>query len=506
MLAELRAADVPVSDAELAVVLPDAAIRARVLAGLGADGLAERGGGRLGAAIQVTASGIRASTTGAPRRHRTMLESDAGGRMRVVVCSNGADGHARPMIAVADAFVRRGWGVRVLTGARFRDDVVAIGAEHRALPPEADVQDEVALAERRSGLRALNEGAVAAFLAPAPAAWEALHMLLREEGADAVVTELAFVGAAGVAGLAPPERPFTVVCGVVPLGISSPDVAPFGLGIPPIRGPFNRPRNRLLTALAIRVLLAPLHREADRTLQAVGAASLHGGFFLDFIRAADLLAQFTVPEFEYPRSDAPANLRFYGPVARGVASARPLPAWWDGLDDAKPIVHVSQGTVANGDFGELVGPAFAALGNEDVQIVVTTGGPPVSALPPMPPNAFAADFIPYDRLLPRCDVFVTNGGYGGLHYAMEHGVPVVVAGDTEDKPETAARAAWAGSGIDLRTGRPSPTAIRKAVRRVLADPSYAAASARLGSAIRASSGAEGLVTDVERELARTPTG
>ncbi len=43
MLAELRAADVPVSDAELAVVLPDAEIRARVLAGLAADGLAERG-------------------------------------------------------------------------------------------------------------------------------------------------------------------------------------------------------------------------------------------------------------------------------------------------------------------------------------------------------------------------------------------------------------------------------------------------------------------------------
>ena len=43
VLAELRAADVPVSDAELAVVLPDAGIRARVLAGLAADGLAEPG-------------------------------------------------------------------------------------------------------------------------------------------------------------------------------------------------------------------------------------------------------------------------------------------------------------------------------------------------------------------------------------------------------------------------------------------------------------------------------
>ena len=34
---------------------------------------------------------------------------------------------------------------------------------------------------------------------------------------------------------------------------------------------------------------------------------------------------------------------------------------------------------------------------------------------------------------------LTNGGYGGVQYALAHGVPLVVAGDTEDKPEVAAR-------------------------------------------------------------------
>jgi UDP:flavonoid glycosyltransferase YjiC (YdhE family) len=319
------------------------------------------------------------------------------------------------------------------------------------------------------------------------------------EPADAVVAELAFVGAAGIIGLPAEKRPFAVTCGIFPLGVSSRDTAPFGLGLPPTRAPWNRARNRLLTTLAITVLLAPMHREADRTVRRIGAPSLRGRFFKDFIREADLIAQFTVPEFEYPRSDAPSNLRFYGPVARGVTSERRLPSWWDRLD-GRPLVHVSQGTVANIDFGELVAPTLAALGNQDVQIVVTTGGPPVSALPALPPNAFAAEFIPYDRLLPRTAVFVTNGGYGGLHYAMEYGVPVVVAGDTEDKPETAARASWAGIGINLRTGRPTATAVRRAVRRVLADPTYAASSARIGEAIRASRGADGLVADVEHAL------
>ena len=42
-------------------------------------------------------------------------------------------------------------------------------------------------------------------------------------------------------------------------------------------------------------------------------------------------------------------------------------------------------------------------------------------------------------LLPRTDVLVTNGGYGGVQQALAHGVPLVVAGRTEDKVEVAAR-------------------------------------------------------------------
>jgi A/G-specific adenine glycosylase len=40
VMAELRGSDVPVSDAELALVLPDPEVRGRVLSGLAEDGLA----------------------------------------------------------------------------------------------------------------------------------------------------------------------------------------------------------------------------------------------------------------------------------------------------------------------------------------------------------------------------------------------------------------------------------------------------------------------------------
>lgn len=45
VMAELRASDIPVTEAELAQVLPDPEVRGRILAGLAADGLAERAEG-----------------------------------------------------------------------------------------------------------------------------------------------------------------------------------------------------------------------------------------------------------------------------------------------------------------------------------------------------------------------------------------------------------------------------------------------------------------------------
>jgi UDP:flavonoid glycosyltransferase YjiC (YdhE family) len=62
--------------------------------------------------------------------------------------------------------------------------------------------------------------------------------------------------------------------------------------------------------------------------------------------------------------------------------------------------------------------------------------------------------------------------YGAVNYALSLGVPLVVAEDSEEKPEIAARVAWAGAGINLGSGRPSASQIRAAVRAVLTKPQY----------------------------------
>jgi UDP:flavonoid glycosyltransferase YjiC (YdhE family) len=105
-------------------------------------------------------------------------------------------------------------------------------------------------------------------------------------------------------------------------------------------------------------------------------------------------------------------------------------------------------------------------------------------------------------LLPKVDVMVTNGGYGAVQRSVATGVPLVVAGSTEDKPEVAARVAWSGAGMNLKTGTPTPTMIRSAVREILDDGRYLRRARELEAAFAQRDGiAEiaALVDDVIRE-------
>ncbi|MBD8479594.1 glycosyltransferase [Microbacterium sp. CFBP 8794] len=418
-----------------------------------------------------------------------------------LLCSMPATGHVGPLLVVAQELQRRGWRVRLLTGSRYQRMVEQAGILFLPLPAEADTLDGIGADERDRGLATINRGVERAFVDPAAPAAAALEQILNDEPADVVLHDMTFLGVQTLFARPRSQRPLTVMCGIGPAGFSSRDTAPYGLGITPLRHPtLNRLRNGVLGVTA-KTVLRPVHRSLDLFLAGVGAPPLNGAFFMDVLSRSDLLAQFTVQEFEYARRDAPEALRFYGPMASAAAHPVAAPEWFDDLDPTLPLVHVTQGTVANTDYTEVIEPTLAALADLPVQVAVTTGGRDVETLPALPDNAFAASYLPYDDLLARTSVLVTNGGYGGLHHAMRHGVPIVIAGDSEDKVETSARVQHARVGVNLRTGRPTPDAVRAAVQRILADDGYAARARRIGDAIAVAPGAPGLVDDVEQMLA-----
>ena len=116
-------------------------------------------------------------------------------------------------------------------------------------------------------------------------------------------------------------------------------------------------------------------------------------------------------------------------------------------------------------------------------MVATTGGAPAQwvGLNSLPANARVELQVPYAALMPHVDVMVTNGGYGGVQYALANGIPLVVGGTSEDKAEIAARVAWSGAGINLKTKQPTPAQVRRAVYEVLTNEGYRAQAGRIAA-------------------------
>ena len=398
-------------------------------------------------------------------------------------------GHVGPLLSVARGLVNRGDRVTFLTAERHAAKIFAAGAHPHPLPVEADYDDTSFDADmpgraETSGIKRINFDVTRLFVRPMRYQARALSDLLASRRFDAVIVDAIFLGVLPMLLADDADRPPVLSYCTTPPFITSRDTAPGGTGITPGRGTFARLRNRLLTFVGQQVLMRPSHAAANAELQAIGMPKLPV-FVLDSAVLSDRVIVPTVPEFEYYRSDLPDHVRFVGAVTPAPAERFEPPAWWDRLHSGKPVVHVTQGTIDNADLSRLIEPTITALADEDVTVVVTTGGRDISQISiPLPPNTFAAEFIPHDVLLPLVDVMVTNGGYGAVQRALLDGVPLVVAGNTEDKPEVAARVEWFGVGVNMRTGTPTPGAVKRAVREVLTDTRYRDAARRLRSAYR----------------------
>ena len=97
-------------------------------------------------------------------------------------------------------------------------------------------------------------------------------------------------------------------------------------------------------------------------------------------------------------------------------------------------------------------------------------------------------------------VVVSTGNYIHVQHALRRGIPVVAAGTYGNQLETAARIGWSGVGVDLRTRRPDPAAVRDAVERIRRDPLVCSAVARIASRIAATD-AEAALADLVEQLA-----
>ena len=400
-------------------------------------------------------------------------------RRRFVLCTTPAQGHTAPLVALSGRLVAQGHDVVFFTTEHYRESIEATGARFVPFAAEDDAHDlMVANPERESsskrGVRGVKDDLRRIFIGPLPGQCRDLRAILEDFAADCIVFDSMFFGALPLALGPRKDRPALAAIGVMPYASNSRDTAPFGVAFQPGTGPLRRLRDAAMNWGTEHFVLADIQRFARRRLAEAGAPGGFRGYFIDLQpKVVDAFLQATVAGFEYPRSDLAPSVRFVGPILVPPGRAFDRPAWWGELELKRPVVHVTQGTLDNADLDRLLLLTIRALARDDVLVVATTGGPdPEPLRRDLPANVRLERFIPHHLLLPHVDVMVTNGGYGGVQQALAHGVPLVVAGDSEDKPEVAARVQWSRVGINLHTGRPSAAMVARAVRRVLARRSY----------------------------------
>lgn len=392
-------------------------------------------------------------------------------------------GHVLPLVGVGAGLARRGHDVTVLTGTKYRSLVEAEGLAFRPLPASVDYDDSTfeqvvgpalrsrnPLARARASIRSL-------FIAPLRDQHACLDRELHTGVFDAVLADTAFLGTIPLTMRRRSTRPPVLGISVTPLSLRSADTAHFGAALRPDGITYHRHRNAQIDWLLARGPLRPVQRDLDSALAPYGGVPGALNYF-DAVATHDITFHLGPREFEYPRREMPDSIRFVGPL-RYDDPPEPTSWWADLIGDAhgQRVVHVTQGTLDTTDPTKLLVPAIQGLAGTDTLVVASTGGRPISTVTRhfssgLPANARVAEFLPYDRLLPRCDLVITNGGYGGVLRSLAHGVPLVVAGAGDDKPEVAARVAWSGCGVDLRTGRPSPRRLRRAATKVLTDTRY----------------------------------
>jgi UDP:flavonoid glycosyltransferase YjiC (YdhE family) len=399
--------------------------------------------------------------------------------MRILLASTPLIGHLNPLLAIGRILIQEGHEVVGLSASVLRERIQGIGAGFRVFPAGADL-DLRDIAAAFPELETIPPGPEMSrfylervFINPIPAQNEGLRQVLRDFPADVIIADNGFLGAFPMLLGPRSERPAIVLCGTSFLPSRRDDGAPHLVGLPPASSEAQRKEYAAIFKEHEKAVFEPIAHYLNNCLARLGVKQLSMNILHARVALPDAYLQLTVPSFEFPRQDLPASVHFVGRLPI-IPNQAPLPAWADELDSSRKIVLVTQGTLSNHNFDQLVAPTLAALANEpDLLVVVTGGGRSVEAIPgPIPGNARLASYLPFEWLLPKVDAFVTNGGYGSVNQALSFGIPLVTAGLTEDKADVNARVAWSRVGIDLKTNEPTSLALREAIRAVLDKPNY----------------------------------
>lgn len=266
------------------------------------------------------------------------------------------------------------------------------------------------------------------------------------------------------------QKPVYVI-GPAPLLATSKDTPPNFVGFTPAKTVFGKKAHQLMRYVMDKMVLREGVKVYNGMRKSHGLSPLNDSFWNISHQFSTLYFQSGVPEFAYYRSDLSPKIKFVGallPYKKAIGSNF---KYTDKLTQYEKVILISQGTVDNKDQHKLIIPALEALKRSPYLLIVTTGHFNTEELRKsyQQPNIIIEDFIDYDFILKHTDLYITNGGYGGVMLSLGYGVPILCAGITEGKNDINAHVRYFKVGIDLKTEKPAPAAIKKGTERIFGD-------------------------------------
>jgi MGT family glycosyltransferase len=179
------------------------------------------------------------------------------------------------------------------------------------------------------------------------------------------------------------------------------------------------------------------------------------------------------------------HYKFVGPSILPRLQAPTFP--FDKLD-GRPLIYISLGTAYNKQ------PAFfqkciKAFAEGPWQIVMAIGQHiSLDSLGNLPSNFIVQSFVPQLDVLQHADLFITHGGMNSVNEALYYNVPLVVVPQIAEQNWNAKRVAELGTGKVLSARQITAQKLRRSVEKILAQPAYAQAAARIGESLRDAGG------------------
>lgn len=408
---------------------------------------------------------------------------------KVLFANFPGDGHFNPLTGLAVHLKNMGCDVRWYTSTHYQEKIERMNIPFYGFKKAVDIGShndiETTFPDRKnhkSQIAKLKYDLIHVFILRSTEYFDDIREIRKEFCFEVMIADITF----GAIPFVREKMHVPVIAvSVVPLPETSKDLPPYGLGITPTSGLLGKIKHSFLRTVSNKLIFAKPTKIMADILASYGIEAGNANIFDILIQKSTLVLQSGTPGFEYSRSDQSRHIHFAGPLLPHKKTNNG-PKWFhEKLKQYDKVILVTQGTVEK-DAEKLLVPSLEAFRDTEYLLVVTTGGSQTEELRRRYPqeNIIIEDFIPFDDIMPLADVYISNGGYGGVLLSIQHQLPMVVAGIHEGKNEINARIGYFNLGINLRTEKPQVKKLRQAVEEILSNPVYAENVERLCNEFR----------------------